>query len=239
MGCSQFDPETEQKLVNYFTKMGNVDGIICISAMDHLLPMGNFNIPMVVISQTDVSFDNIDWIKVDDRGGICNAIDHFVRLGHRRIAYIGEKLTYSRLDYYKEALQTNNIEIEESLIKVSSHRFERAGYESMLALIDEKNLPTAVFAAYDDIALGAIRALHEHSLRIPQDISLVGVDDIVSSSYLKERLTTISCHIDEQVEIALDLLLKKIYNPQFKAVQNITIKTEFIQRDTVGAPKAD
>ncbi len=237
MGCSRFDIDIERKLLEHFMESDAVDGIVCITPFNQIDSMPKRGVPVVVISQTNLEFSSVDTIKVNDRQGIFQTIERLKFLGHKKIGYIGEKNTYSRLNYFKEAMKYHSCEIDESLIKVSPHRFEYAGYDSMNQLISENNLPTALFASYDDIAVGIARALYEKNIRIPEDISLVGIDNTASSLYLKDRLSSIGCHIEEQVQIALNTLFNKINNPQFTVVQNITIQTELIARDTLAPPK--
>lgn len=237
--CSQFNPEMELFLIKYFSQLKNIDGIILITPheeLDKRLAGVEIHIPIVVLAHHDV-IRQWDVISVDDRGGIYDAVDHLVNLGHRHIGYIGETLTYQRLNYFRDAMRRHNLPMDEEFIKVSPLRFEEAGYREMSDLIGRGKLPTAIYAAYDNIAIGVLRAIYEAGLKVPEDISIIGQDDIMVSSYLKDRLTTINCHIDEQGNIAVSILFKKILTPNFTAVQRVMIRTELQVRDSTGAPR--
>jgi DNA-binding LacI/PurR family transcriptional regulator len=94
-------------------------------------------------------------------------------------------------------------------------------------------MPTAIFAAYDYIALGIIQYIRKHNKTVPDDFSIVGVDDISFSSHLNIELTTIKLNTQEICDLILDLLYKKINNKFYKLRQNITVRCDLIIRDSV------
>jgi DNA-binding LacI/PurR family transcriptional regulator len=102
----------------------------------------------------------------------------------------------------------------------------------MKELLNLSILPTAVFCAYDDIALGAMRAIYEAGLRIPDDISISGIDNIDAAPYLYKKLTTVSYPISDVAETAVEILLKKISNKKYKVVKHISIKPELLIRES-------
>ena len=233
--CSQFNPEVELNLLRQFTQMQGIDGIILISPdneFENRLKDYELHIPVVVLANEEVS-KKYDFINIDDMGGI----EYLKRMGHKQIGYLGETLTFQRLKYFRQAMEKHGLPVDESFIRVSPYRFEEAGYTAMNDMIESGSLRTAIYAAYDNIAIGALRALYGAGLKVPDDISIVGQDDILVSSYLKDRLTTINCHIEEQGSIVASILHTKILNPNFKAIQNVVISTELMLRDSTGVNK--
>lgn len=233
VGCSRYDAELEAQYLNRFCGDSYIDGIVLITPYNGVDSIPKGRVPIVAISQTDQTISQYDAIKVDDSCGIQQAVERFLELGHRKIAYIGERLTYSRLNYFRSAMNACGEKPDESMMLVSNKRSEEAGYESMVKLIEGNNLPTAIFAAYDSIASGAMSAMSEHGIRVPEDVSVVGFDNVTNVFRYNGKLSTIDCHIDDQTQIALSILKKKIYRQEFTAVQNITIKTELVERSSL------
>ena len=98
-------------------------------------------------------------------------------------------------------------------------------------ILDSGEMPTAVFAAYDDVAIGAIRAITEHGLTIPGDISIIGVDNITVSPYLAKGLTTASGPVKEMADVSVSILNKKIKDDEYTVVQHVLFKPELIIRE--------
>lgn len=235
--CARFDTDRLISLCQYFNNEQEVDGIICISPLNVFGSIPQLKTPMVGIAYPNFEAHPFDYICVNDGTGIYEAIEAFKNLGHTKIAYIGEPLTRHRMQFFRESLDRLGLEADDSLIRDSAHRFDQAGYEVMKEMLAEGKRPTAVFASYDDIALGAAKAIHEAGLLIPEDISIAGVDNTMSTIEENKVLSSINCHIEDQVDIALGLLLKKINEPDFTAVQNVSLRTEFVRRDTIARAK--
>ena len=123
--------------------------------------------------------------------------------------------------------------MDDSFIIVDSNRFEEAGFNSIKKLYEENNLPTAILCAYDNIAYGVINFMETHSIKMPEDISIIGIDDIKYSSVKKISMSSIKANYDYICEIAIELLAKKINNPHYKIIQTISVKSEFVNRDSV------
>ena len=91
---------------------------------------------------------------------------------------------------------------------------------------------TAILAAYDDIAVGAMRALYEYKYRVPEDISIIGYDNIRQSAFLRCPLTTISPPVEKMAKICLDILFQKIEDKNLKTIQHISLNSELIIRES-------
>jgi DNA-binding LacI/PurR family transcriptional regulator len=156
-----------------------------------------------------------------------------VKLGHTRIGFIGDTIvTQERLASYKEALEYYNIAPVEKYIHIGQERYEHGGYLRMKDLLSMPEKPTAVFAVTDNMAIGAMRAAIEMGYAIPDDVSVVGFDDIMVSSYMEVPLTTIIQPKFEIGKISADLLLRRIDNTAGKFIQQIVLRPEMVIRQT-------
>ena len=115
----------------------------------------------------------------------------------------------------------------------SKMRFQMAGFDAMKQLMEQKDRPTAVIAAYDYMAMGALRYTQEAGLSIPKDVSVIGLNNVSAAAYLDVPLTTIVSHPEELCETAVDLIFKKMDNQFYFARQDITLKSRLIVRDSV------
>ncbi len=173
-----------------------------------------------------------DSVEFDVESGIDDAVKHLISLGHRHIGYIGEKNTTAKLDYFKNVMIRNGLTFSPRDCFVSSQRFEMIGVEGAEYFVKSRNCPTAFLAAYDEVAFGAIHTFGQYGKRVPEDISIIGINDIPSSAYAQIPLTTIRTFSDEMVTAAADLLIKKIESEEPCAVQKIKLCCDLIIRDT-------
>ena len=237
IGLTDFKYENEVYYLKLFEKKG-VGGIICIATVDRKIEKdlkdfkSKYNMPIIQVA-TEVELQDYDYIKIDEDYGISLAISHLAELGHREIGYIGETLSESRLKSFNSLLKKNGLPINHDFIKVGTERFEEGGYKRMKEILALKKLPTAIFASYDSIAIGAMRAMTESGLRIPEDISIIGVDNINVAAYLTKALTTISSPVNDMGSIASRILLDKIEDNN-AVVQHVALKPELILRETTG-----
>ena len=123
--------------------------------------------------------------------------------------------------------------IRPSDIKISSRRFEAAGMEIMESWLEEKQPPTAILAAYDYIAIGLARSIHSKGLRVPEDFSIIGMDDISVIPYMETSMSSIRTNTEEACRVCVDLIMKKIDNQYYRSRQDIVIATELVIRESV------
>jgi DNA-binding LacI/PurR family transcriptional regulator len=173
-----------------------VDGVaIMTSEMDpHLIQtLSGRGIPIVFLDTGTVG-PGISNITLDYESGVDRAMEHLTSLGHRRIAFIRGPANLPsatiRYEAFLAALRRKNVEFSEELIRMANHRFE-GGFAAMQELLALPERPTAVLASNDLTAIGAMSAAYEAGLRVPQDLSVVGFDDIALSSFMPPPLTTI------------------------------------------------
>lgn len=240
MGTTNFDVKKEVQYLNVLCSR-SVDGIVIIGSMNceilKYIDMirRKYDMPVVML-ESFVESEHHDYISIDNRYGISQAIKRFVDTGHTRIGFISETISAkTRLPWFKAVMEEYGLKVENQFVKVGTERFEKGGYELMHQMLSGSERPTAVFASYDDMAIGAIKAVYEHNLSIPQDISIIGFDNIRESEYLLTPLTTVSPPIQEMVNISINLLLKNIQAKQNhvqRVPQHISLKPSLIIRMT-------
>lgn len=240
MGTTNFDLKKEVQYLNVFCSR-SVDGIVIIGSMNKDIVkyidaiQKKYDVPVVML-ESFVESEQVDYIAIDNRYGISQAIRRFREAGHSRIGFISETISArTRLPWFKAAMEEHGLKVDKQHIKIGSERFEKGGYESMKQLLAEAERPTAVFASYDDMAIGAMKAIDEFGLSIPDDIALIGFDNIREAEYLLTPLTTVSPPIGEMVNIAIHLLLKNIRAKQDhekRVPQHISLKPGLIVRES-------
>ncbi len=216
-----------------------VDGVIIVAIpLDALAKTGleERKFPLVLIGTHAPKFN---CVYADNINGAFSATRHLIDLGHRRIAIINGVMNGSdgqeRFEGYKKALLRNNIEYRQELVGVGNFRQEEA-YKVMKDLLHLKPLPTAVFVANDLMAMGAMKAIREKGLRIPEDISMVGFDDIDLATFVDPPLTTIRQPMFDIGRVAVENLIAIIDKKQSKVAQ-IVLKTKLIIRESTAGYK--
>jgi len=237
MSCAEFETKRIIQLCRFFESIEKVDGIICVSPFNVFGDIPRSTLPMVGLSYPSFETHPFDYICVDDGVGIDEGVACFKKHGHTKIAFLSEGFTPHRLQFFKDSMKRHGLTVDPSLIRISDKRFDQAGYEMMQDILETGNLPTAVFAAYDDIAVGASQAILESGLSIPEDISIAGIDNTMCLLNGHNMLSSVNCHMEEQVDIAINLLLKKVNEPDFKVFQNVNLRTNFVERSTIAPAK--
>jgi len=203
----------QQKLLN-FLRRGAVDGLLVIGlpADEKLtLELRALHAPVVMVGYHHTDFDCFYW---DDRVGARRAVEHLIACGHRRIGMIRShtegSLQLDRIAGYREALEAAGIPFDPELVRGEKHAgfSEEAGYEAMLDLLKIEPRVTAVFASSDVQAIGAWKALREAGLRVPEDVALVGYDDIKISEYI--GLSSVSQNMHAVGREATRLLVERV-----------------------------
>lgn len=215
-----------------------IDGLIISPVgqrVDHLKEVYNRNIPIILI---DRFFPDIDlpFITSDNYKGSLEATSYLIECGHIRIAYIqGLKNTSpnnERVKGFKDAHTNFGIEFDDSLI-VGNSFGEENGYIEMKLLLKRNNKPSAVFAGSNLISLGALKALAEENLKVPDDISMISFDDQPYSKFLATPMTTVSQQGSHIGQLATKILIDLIEtNKQFEP-KGILLPTTLIKRNSV------
>lgn len=174
------------------------------------------SLPIVEIASQHEAHPGIDQVVSDYYDATIEAMEHLIRLRHRRIGLLVGVVrpapAADRLESYRAALLAAGLPVEEALI-VRQGPAIADGYAGAMQLLNLPERPTAVVAINDMLAIGALRAIYDAGLRVPEDISLMGYDDIAMAEYLVPRLTTVSKDIAEMGRTAVRLLLARIEDP--------------------------
>ena len=215
-----------------------VDGLlVCSAKLDAPL---NHNLttegtPFVLVSRLSADPD-IPYVITDDRAGSRLAVEHLVDLGHRRIGFIGGpenvQASRDRMTAYLEVLAEHGIHASDEW-RLYAGFTQSAGREAGRRMLSHAKRPSAIFAANDVTALGVLEVAEGLGLRIPQDLSLVGYDDISYASLPRIQLTTIAQPAIEMGQIAADWLFSAIQGDDVPPLQR-TLIPRLIVRSTTG-----
>jgi DNA-binding LacI/PurR family transcriptional regulator len=211
------DRQHEGELIGRGSRGFLFDGMIIsplgLSQQD--LTVRDLALPLVVLGER-VSDGTFDHVGIDDIAASTDAVSHLISLGRRRIAAIGDQpyatgeAAQLRTRGFRAAHAAAGLPVDESLI-ISTARFNRIdGVTAMAALLDRKDPPDAVFCYSDLVASGAIHTILERGLRIPEDIAIIGYDDIEDGRYSHPTISTISPDKTAIAQLAVERLIMRI-----------------------------
>ena len=209
--------------------------IVPITQTTYIDALKEQNFPYVLIDQADEASNVVD---SNNWQGAYDATKYLIDLGHHKIAHItglpAISTTHERLEGYKAALTDHNISINPKYILEGDFN-HKLGYTQSEKIMKMADRPTAVFAANDLTALGTMEAARNHGLSIPDDISIIGFDDIPEARLAFPKLTTIRQSLDEMGHAAVQLLLEQIANPE-RPPRRITLATQLVERESCRRP---
>ncbi len=207
---------------------GSVDGLIVLAGgeIDEKI-IKRFiahNIPLVIGVDKQTSFDcSCSQIVIDHGSGARMAADYLIEKGHRRIAFVGDaylnndfnSIGHIKLDNFRQRLAEHGVPLPDASVAIASQSMEQA-YEKVQSLLMRSEPPTAIFASSDTQAIGIINAAQERGLSIPDDLAVIGFDDISIAEHIK--LTTIHQALKESGRLAVEFVIaaieKKVSEPQ-------------------------
>jgi DNA-binding LacI/PurR family transcriptional regulator len=239
---SHADPERERRVVQELAER-RVDGIIVTSSRVgalYLPLLRELDVPIVLVNdQYPGAF--VHSVMIANQEGMRAAAEHLIQLGHRRIAYLGDRNGYQseaeRLAGYKAALMRSGIGFAPELAVVGDGRPE-AAIEAMHELLRLNTPPTAVCCYNDMTALGAMRAIRARGLRVPEDVSVTGFDDLFFAAYMTPALTTVRQPMRQMGQMAMESLFKLMSGQESAA--RIKVEAELIVRgSTRKAPRRE
>ncbi|WP_030316209.1 LacI family DNA-binding transcriptional regulator [Streptomyces sp. NRRL B-3229] len=219
------------------------DGVILVtSALDTVLhdELRALGVPLVVVDPTGSPALEAPTIGAANWSGGLAATEHLLSLGHRRIGLIAGPprllCSRARFDGYRAALEGAGLPLDESLV-VPGDFHPESGFAGCQKLLDLPEPPTAIFAASDQMALGAIEALRRRGLRVPEDMSLVGFDDLPEVRWSAPPLTTIRQPLSEMGKLAVRTILKLTRNEPPDSPR-VELGTELMLRSSTAPPAA-
>jgi LacI family transcriptional regulator len=224
--------DQERKFVNLLNG-GITDGVIVVTPAATSF---STDAPVVTIDPNNERPD-CPGIIAANREGALTAMNYLTGLGHKRIGFITGRLDLvsgcHRLEGYKDGLNAKGIPLDDELIQIGDYTTE-VGYACSQKLLDLPDPPTAIFASNDMSALGAYQAAQEAGLRIPQDLSVIGFDNLPESTYPQPSLTTIDQFVAQMGKTAVELVMKMIKGETLER-NLIKIPTRLVVRESCAA----
>jgi LacI family transcriptional regulator len=233
------DPAGQEAMYRRVVRGGHLDGAIVASTRldDPLIPrLLEDRLPCVSVGRHPI--EQVSYVDIDNVAAAQVAVEHLICLGHKRIGTITGRLNMSsgqdRLEGYRQALEAQRIPVEEELV-VEGDFSEGSGATGAQCLISAS--ATAIFAGSDSMAVGAMKTIRQAGLRVPQDIALVGFDDVAIATAVEPALTTVRQPIERLASMAVEVLLSMLENPTNaqSPAHKITLPTELVVRDSCGA----
>lgn len=250
------DVERKKRQLTYLTH-GRADGVIIFGSQvrndDLIIRLAEMKFPFVLI-ENDLSAAQTDRVVIDNVGGAFAATEYLIQRGHRRIAHIAGnmnlKITVDRMQGYINALQYHNMPVKRNRIVFADFSalpdnrrqpigwekvFIDQGYVEMKRMLERGDAPDAVFFPTDFLAFGAMKALEEAGLRVPEDVSLIGFDNeiAVAARHGMRPITSMQQPLEEAGYHAAQMCLRRVEDPQ-KAIERIVLQTELKDHGTVG-----
>ena len=238
LSINDFSSEKLEEVYSYYTAYAKVDGVILFSARLRAVDPGVLLIPTVCYTQSTDEIA-VDAVRVDHHPALREAILDLKRQGPERIGFAGEPLTKGRQRDFCDVMHEVGLVPYQKYCKVSDARFEEAGARMMHEWIREGDMPTAIIAAYDYIALGILRVLHEEGLRVPEDVAVIGYDDIPRAPYLSPSLSSIQTPIEESCRLTVELMMKKIDDHYYFSSKDTVLSAQYIPRESSGGKQSE
>jgi len=217
----------------------DTDGVILVTSeltRDQLGQLRSDGIPLVVVDPVNPPPPDLVSVGATNWAGGLAATEHLLTLGHRRIAAIAGPEDYlcsrARIDGYRSALERAGIGFSPALVRHGDF-YHEGGFLRGGELLDLPDRPTAIFAGSDQQALGVYEAARQRGLRIPQDLSVVGFDDLPVARWLSPPLTTVRQPLAEMGRVAAQMLGELIEDAPLRS-RRIELSTELITRESTG-----
>jgi DNA-binding LacI/PurR family transcriptional regulator len=226
--------------------------LLASGAIDGMLYLGSFRsnerlaaairngLPVVVVDEPIAGLPDVHTVVMDDYAGGYQAASYLLALGHRRIAFVSGPAELASVQErrrgYDDALRKAGVDPAAQL-SLAGHFTEQFGMSALPRLLGAPDPPTAAFVASDYIALGMLSAAETHGVRVPDDLSVVGFDDIRFSRYVRPRLTTIRSPLDRLARVGVELLFERLADPAAPARTEV-LPVELIVRESAAPPPA-
>lgn len=236
-GSSDGDLEKESEYLRVFIEK-QVDGLIFVAAGESTRNIRQLQVEHLPLVVVDREFKNVvaDYVVADNRRGGFLATEHLIQLGHRVIACIAgpSSVTPSaeRVIGYQDALKSHKIPFDSKLLRRGDFQAPSGFAATQFFLARKSKRPTAIFACNDMMALGALSAIYKAGLRVPDDMAIVGFDDIALASYSSPPLTTIQQPKYEMGQLAAQILIDRIGTKKKSQVQRHLLSTHLVARES-------
>ena len=225
-----FDKQSVEAFAYTLMSQCAADGIISLTSF--YLHEDKPALPMVFLCDDSFRSD-CPAVYSDMSGGMRLLAEKLAELGHRRIGFIGETRTMGKYAAFCEAMQAVGLSVEPGDIYIVDERFEKIGYEAVGRLLSGQGIPDAFVCAYDEIALGAMHALKMNGLSVPEDLSVVGINDIPAAEYAGVPLTTLREHKEDLCRKAAEILHRQLTDPGSVPKERVALPFTLVERASV------
>ena len=230
--------EKEIRVINTLLEK-QVDGLLFMGGAvteEHQLAFRTANVPIVLCATSDES-KQIPSVDIDHERAAYDAVSSLIKQGHTKIAMISGTLEdpsngFARFNGYKKAIADAGIAYQENYVRIGNYRYE-SGADAVRYFLDLEDRPTAVFAATDEMAIGAIHAIQDTGLVVPEDISVISVDNSRMASMVRPQLTTVAQPMYDIGAVSMRLLTKLMKKENVEQSQ-VILPHELVTRKSVG-----
>ena len=223
-------------------KSRNIDGIIIIPSKENIEIFSSLDLsktPVVLINRR-IKDSNIDYVMGDTHKALVEVIDYCAKLGHKKIAFINREpnleISKERMRGYKEGLKKNNIKFDPKYLINGEGFLLEDGYRDMLKIMKIKGKPTAVIAYNDMLAIGAIKAIKDNNLKVPDDYSVIGYDNSYINNFVDPTLTSVTFQRKEIAKIAFSLIMDRIRGDKSEP-KGVIVSSSIVIRDSTAENK--
>ncbi len=231
VSATEFSSEREAALIEYYTKHSSTDGILLVQSL--VDAPDTCETPVVFINpKHEQPHGATVWGTI--KPALNESIEYLIKRGVTSCGFIGEPLTTSKHEWVRQSLEEHGLTLDESYVSISSERFEEGGYRAMQALFDNGRVPRAVICSYDNMAIGAIRCICDRGLSVPDDVAVLGMDDIPQAAYLDPPLASISSNTEEMCRLASQAMLSQIYGESVSTQQTVTAQLRLRKSFQIG-----
>ena len=242
MVSSAHDATDEANTFMSLWKSQQVSGLIVMMPSTrnvNIFTSSQRNIPLILLNTAITDGADIT-IKIDNYSGALEITRHLINHGHKAIGFIhGAPNNHDSEERYRgycDALKLADLTTS-PYWEFHGNFTENSGYRAVISLLNHPEKPSAIFAANDSMAIGAIEAIRQFSLKVPQDIAIVGFDDISTAQYINPPLTTMNVPVLEMGEQAGNHLIGLLENRRQTSTQNITVPTHLVVRESCGCQR--
>jgi LacI family transcriptional regulator len=238
ISCSFWDQKIEQEELNVLLE-SRVDGIFiypCEKLEEKMV--SNIRVPLVVSGQQSSNFPEVSFVNIDHHRSLALSVHHLIECGYKRIAYFGgnaySPTAHVRLNAFKEAARSQELNISE--IDISEDEYSiKSGYDRGLNALNSKAPPDGIICGDDLIALGVMQAASELGISVPNDLGIIGYDDVLYAALPQIMLTTIRVPCEEIGSVGMKLLLKLMNGSNKMLGMQVLLFPELVIRNTTDA----
>lgn len=232
--------EKEIRVINTLLEK-QVDGLLFMGGViteEHMEAFNTSSVPVVLCATADEKH-TIPSVDIDHEKAAYDAVNVLIQNGHRKIAMISGTLQdpangFARYQGYKKALEEAGIPLREDYVRIGNYRYE-SGIEMTKFFLELEDRPTAIFTATDEMAIGAIHTLQDSGLKVPDDMSVISVDNIRMASMVRPQLTTVAQPMYDIGAVAMRLLTKLMNKESKESLEqaHVILPHEVIYRNSV------